>query len=160
MCPHLQHERGQLIQSCLFFPFNNNKIHFLLRNNTSKPPFLFMYSHEVFLIIFFSKNAKKKAIWKYKLPSHSTNNLKPKKPCGKCSIKTFYKCLPGKIGKLNMITSTVANKYAVVRSFGSSSILGCSEKLNVITKSFESYSELISSSLEMKVVKKKFLSMN
>ena len=59
-----------------------------------------------------------------------------------------------------MITSTVANKYAVVRSFGSSSILGCSEKSNFITKSFESYSELISSSLEMKVVKKKFLSMN
>ena len=59
-----------------------------------------------------------------------------------------------------MITSTVANKYAVVRSFGSSSILGCSEKSSVITKSFESYSELVSSSLEMKVVKKKFLSMN
>ena len=43
-----------------------------------------------------------------------------------------------------MITSTVASKYAVVRSFGSSSIVGCSEKCSVITKSFKSYSELVS----------------
>ena len=40
-----------------------------------------------------------------------------------------------------MIISTVANNYAVVRSFGSSSILGWPEKSNVITKSFECYSE-------------------
>ena len=57
------------------------------------------------------------------ITSHLTNNLKPKKPCGQSSIKAF---LPGKKGKLNMITSTVANKYAVVRSFGSSSIVGLS----------------------------------
>ena len=37
-----------------------------------------------------------------------------------------------------MITSTIANKYAVVKSFASSSIVGCSY------------------SLEMKVLKKKF----
>ena len=59
-----------------------------------------------------------------------------------------------------MITSTAANKYAVVRSFGSSSIVGCSEKSCVITKSFESYPELVSFSLKMKVLKKKFLLMN
>ena len=34
--------------------------------------------------------------------------------------------LPGKKSKLNMITSTVANKYAVMRSFGSSSVLDLS----------------------------------
>ena len=59
-----------------------------------------------------------------------------------------------------MITSTVANKYAVVRSFGSSSIIGCSEKASIITKIFESYSELVPSSLEIKVLKKKFLSIH
>ena len=60
------------------------------------------------------------------ITSHLTNNLQPKKPCDQSSIKAFYKCLPGKKGKLNMITSTVANKYAVARSFGSSSIVGLS----------------------------------
>ena len=55
-----------------------------------------------------------------KLPLHSTNSLKPKKYCGQsCG-------LPGKTGKLNMITSTVANKYAVMRSFGSSSVVDLS----------------------------------
>ena len=83
-----------------------------------------------------------------KPPSNSITNLKPKKP----SIKAIYKGLPRKKGKLNMITSTVANKFAVVRSFGSSSVAGCSEKSIAITKSFESYSELVSSSLEMKVL--------
>ena len=53
MCPHMQNEKGQLIQSCLRNPFNNNQIHFLFGNNTSKPPDLFMYSHYVPLIIFF-----------------------------------------------------------------------------------------------------------
>ena len=43
-----------------------------------------------------------------------------------------------------MITSTVANKCAVVRSFGPSSIVVCLEKFNIITQSFESYSELVS----------------
>ena len=51
-------------------------------------------------------------------------------------------------------------KYAFVRSFGSSSVVGCSEKSSVIIKSFESYSELVSSSLQMKVLKKKFPVMN
>ena len=50
-------------------------------------------------------------------------------PCGQSSKKTFYKGLPGKNSKLNMITSTVANKYAVVRSFGSTSIVGGSKKI-------------------------------
>ena len=59
-----------------------------------------------------------------------------------------------------MITSTFANKYAVVKSFGSSSIVGCSEKSSVITKSFESHSELVSSNLKMKLLKKKFLLIN
>ena len=34
--------------------------------------------------------------------------------------------LPGKKGKLDMITSTVANKYAVMRSFGSTSVVDLS----------------------------------
>ena len=55
-----------------------------------------------------------------------------------------------------MSTSTVANKYAVERSFGSSSIAGCSEKSSVNTKSFESYSELVSSSLEVKYLRRNF----
>ena len=55
MCPHIQNEKAQLIQSCLCNPFNNNQIHFLFGNNTSKPPDLFMYSHYVPLIIFFKK---------------------------------------------------------------------------------------------------------
>ena len=87
-----------------------------------------------------------------KTPSNPITNLKPKKPCDQSSIKAIYKGLPRKKGKLNMITSTVANKFAVVRSFGSSSVAGCSEKSIAITKSFESYSELVSSSLEMKVL--------
>ena len=37
---------------------------------------------------------------KHKLPSYSTNNLKPKKPCGQSSIKAFYKGLPGKWSKV------------------------------------------------------------
>ena len=127
MCPDLHHERGQFIQPCLFNPINNNKIHFLLCNDTSKPPVLFMHSHHVPLIfIYFSKNTKNKAIRKHKLPSHLTNNLRRKKPCGQSSIKAFYKDLPGKKGKLNMITSAVANKYAFMRSFGFSSIVDLS----------------------------------
>ena len=59
-----------------------------------------------------------------------------------------------------MITSTAANKYAVVRRFGYGSIAGCSEKSSVITKSFESYSELVSSRVEMKVLRTKFLLIN
>ena len=163
MCPHLHHERDQLIKSCLFTPFSNNKIHFLFCN-TSKPTVLFMYSppicSPICFVFFFQKNVKNKAIRKHKLSLHSTNNLKPKKPRGQSSIKTFYEGLPGKKSKLNMITSTVADKYAVVRSFGFRLILGRSEKSTVITKSFESYSELVSSNLEMKVLKKKFLLMN
>ena len=33
-----------------------------------------------------------------------------------------------------MVTSTVANIYAVVRRFGSSSIIGCSEKSSLLQK--------------------------
>ena len=107
---------------------------FTFCNNTGKTPVLFTYIHHVPLIMFFLKNAKNKAIRKHKLPSHSTNNLKPKKSCDQSSVKAFYKGLLGKKGKLNMITSTVANKYPVVRRFGSSSIIGCSEKPSAITK--------------------------
>ena len=96
-----------------------------------------MYNHYVPLIIF-SKKSKNKAIRKQ-------------------TTIAFNQGLPGRKGKLNMVSSTFANKYAVVRSFGSSSIVGCSEKSSDVTKSFESHSELVSSSLEMKVIKKKFL---
>ena len=41
-------------------------------------------------------------------------------------MKAFYKGLPGKKGKLHMITSTVVNKYADVRCCCSSSIIGLS----------------------------------
>ena len=71
----------------------------------------------------YNQYAQNKTIRKYKLPSHSTSNLKSKKPCGQSSIETFYKSLPGKKGKLNLITSAVANKYAVVRVFSSSLIV-------------------------------------
>ena len=94
---------------------------------------------------------------KHKLTPQSTNNLKSKNPCSQSFIKGFYKGLPKKKGKLNAIISTVANKYAVLRSFGSSSNVGCSGNSSVITKSFELYSELVSSSLKMKVLKKKFI---
>ena len=59
-----------------------------------------------------------------------------------------------------MITSTFANKYAAVKSSGSSSIVRCSEKPSIITKNLESYSKLVSFNLKMKVLKKKFLLMN
>ena len=69
----------------------------------------------------------------------------------------------GKKSKLNMITSTVANKYAVMRSFGSSSVSDLSsfffwktkyfflghKNLTLLQLSFESYSELVSYSLEI-----------
>ena len=62
MCPHLHylhHDRGQLIQSCLFNLFNNNKIRFLFCSNANKPQFLFIYSHYFTLIfIFFQKMPK------------------------------------------------------------------------------------------------------
>ena len=70
---------------------------------------------------FFQKMLKAKQLGN-KLPSHSANNLKPKTFCGQSSIKAFYKGLSVKKGKLDMITSTVNNKYAVVKSFGFSSI--------------------------------------
>ena len=49
--------------------------------------------------------------------------MKYKKPCGQSYIKTFYKGLPGNNGNLNLITSAIANKYAVLRVFGSSLIV-------------------------------------
>ena len=48
--------------------------------------------------------------------------------CCQSSVKSFYKGLLGKKDKLNIITSTVANKYAVVRSFGSGSQLKTAQK--------------------------------
>ena len=71
----------------------------------------------------YNQYAQNKIIRKYKLPSHSTSNLKSKNPCGQSSMEAFYKGLPGKKGKLNLITSAVANKYAVVRVFGCSLIV-------------------------------------
>ena len=100
--------------------FETFELLFKLCVYSRKPPVLFTYIHFVPLIIFLSRNAKNKAIRKHKPPSHSINNLKPKKYCGQ------YCGLLGKKGKLNMITSTVANKYAVVKSFGFSSVVGLS----------------------------------
>ena len=95
--------------------------------------------------------------------------MKYKNPYGQSSIKVFYKGLSGKKGYLNLIFSDVPNKYVAVTAFGSSLIvvlssflknlfvnlnlkvlISCSEKFSVITTSFEeSYSELVSSSLEI-----------
>ena len=74
---------------------------------------------------FFQKMLQAKQLGN-KLQSHLTNNLKPKKFCDQSSTKAFYKGLSVKKGKLDMITSTVNNKYAVVKSFGFSSIVGLS----------------------------------
>ena len=158
MCLHLHHGRGQLIQFCLCNPFNNSKIHFLSCGNTSKPPVLFMYSHYVLLIIFLSNNSKNKAIRKHKLPSHSTNNVKPKKPSGQSSIKTFIKVyLEKKISWIWLLLLLLINMLlweVLVLA------LGCSVKSSVITKSLESYFELVSSSFKMKLLEKKFLLIN
>ena len=59
----------------------------------------------MFPLLFFSKNAKNKAVRKQ-------------------TTITCNQGLPGRKSKLNMITSAVPNKRAVVRSFGSSSIVG------------------------------------
>ena len=67
------------------------------------------------------KNAKSKGNRKRQLSSHSTSNLKSKKPCDQSSIKAFLnKILPENKGKLNMNTS---EGCAAVRSFSSSSFL-------------------------------------
>ena len=113
---------------------------FLFCNNNSKPPVVFMYNHYVLLTIF-PKNCKNKTIRRQ-------------------TTITFNQGLPGRKGKLNMITSMCANKYPVVRIFGPSPIAGCSENSSVVTKSFECHFELVFSSLEMKVLKKKFLLIN
>ena len=143
---------------------------YLILSTTTK--FIFCFVTTLVILQFFAcvvtvplifLNAKNKATGKHKLPSHSTNNLKPKKklkPCGQSSIKAFYKGLPGKKGKSSIITSTVANKYAVVRSFDSSSFVGCSVNSSFVTKNFDFYSELVFPRLEMKVLQKKFLLIN
>ena len=75
---------------------------------------------------------------KHKLSSHSTSNLKSKKPCGQSSIKAFLdKSLPENKGKLNIDTS---ESCAVVRSVSSSSVLSpklifSSEKSRNVEKS-------------------------
>ena len=107
---------------------------FLFCNNNSKPPVVFMYNHYVLLTIF-PKNCKNKTTRKQ-------------------TTITFNQGLPGRKGKLNMITSMFANKYLVVRIFGPSPIVGCSENSSVVTKSFECHFELVFSSLEMRVLKK------
>ena len=115
---------------------------FLFCNSTSKPPVVFMYNHYVPLIIF-CKKYKNEGTKQTIFTSHWT--------------KVY---LEERVSWIWLYTSTFANKYAVVRSCGSSSIVGCSEKSSVITKSFESHSELVSSNLEMKVLKNKFLLIN
>ena len=96
-----------MIQSCLFNLFNDNQ-----QQNSFFCFVTTLVCHYV--------NAIYKAIRK--------SDLKPKNSCGQSSIKTFYKRITWKKGKLNIITSIVANKYAVVRSFGSTSIVGGSKK--------------------------------
>ena len=139
---------------------------YLILSETTKFIFCFVttllslqfFSSTVTMFPFFQKMLNPKQLGNI-LTSHSTNNLKPKKPCSQSSIKTFYEGLPGK-GRVSWIWLLLLLIYAVVTSFGSSSIVGCSEKASVIKKSFDSYSELVFSSLEMKVLKKKFLLMN
>ena len=67
MRPHLHHERGQLIQSCLFNPFNNSKILLLFCKNTSRPP---ASRYLPLTIKKKTKNAKYKAFKKHKLTTH------------------------------------------------------------------------------------------
>ena len=81
-----------------------------------------MYGHYVPLIIFYQKILKTEQLENMNY-YHSTSNLKSKKHCGQSSIKALYKGLPAKKGKLNLITSAIANKYAVVRVFGPSLIV-------------------------------------
>ena len=112
---------SQLIELPLFNPFNSEKIHLLFCNNICEPPVPFMHNHYVPLVICSQKNAKNKGNRKYKLSSHSTSNLKSKKPCDQSFIKAFLnKSLPENKGKLNMNTS---DSCAVVRSFSSRSVL-------------------------------------
>ena len=82
------------------------------------------------------------------LQSHSTNNLKPKTPCGQSSIKTFYKGLPGKRVswiRLHLLffqrdsTSECELLLLLILLFAPSSIVGYSEKSSVLTKSFENW---------------------
>ena len=69
----------------------------------------------------FSKNGKNKGNRKYKRSSHSTSNLKSKKPCDQSSVKAFLnKSLLENKGKLNMNTS---ESCAVVRSVSFNSVL-------------------------------------
>ena len=75
----------QLIEPRLFNPFSSEKIRLLFCNNTCGPPVPFMHNHHVPLIIFFLSKGNRK----HKLSSHSTSNLKSKKPCGQSSIKAF-----------------------------------------------------------------------
>ena len=84
-----------------------------------------MFGHYVPLIIFYQKILKTEQLENMNY-YHSTSNLKSKKHCGQSSIKALYKGLPGKEGKLNLITSAFANKYAVVRVFGPSLIVALS----------------------------------
>ena len=80
-----------------------------------------MHNYYVPLIICTQKHAKNKGNRKHKISSHSTSNLKTKKPYDQSSMKAFLnESLPENKGKLSTNTS---ESCAVVRSFSSSAVL-------------------------------------
>ena len=113
---------SQLTGLRLFKSSSSEKVYFLLCNNISQSPVPFMQKNYIPLIICSREVLKKEANRKHKLPSHSTRNLKSKKPCGQSFIKALlHKGLPRIKVRLNMTFSE--KKIAVVRSFRSSLIV-------------------------------------
>ena len=105
MCLHLHYTMKEVKWFNFVYSFlstTTKSIFCLITTLVSLSFFLFIAT--MFPYFFFSKNAKNKQIRKNILPSHSTNNLKPKKFRCQSSIKWFYKGLPGKKGNFNMIT--------------------------------------------------------
>ena len=113
---------SQLTGPRLFKSWSSEKVYFLLCNNISQSPVPFMQKNYIPLIICSREVLKKEANRKHKLPSHSTRNLKSKKPCGQSFIKALlHKGLPRIKVRLNM--TFCEKKIAVVRSFRSSLIV-------------------------------------
>ena len=94
---------SQLTGPRLFKSSSSEKVYFLLCNNISQSPVPFMQKNCIPLIICSREALKKEANRKHKLPSHSTRNLKSKKPCGQSFIKALLdKGLPRIKVRLNM----------------------------------------------------------
>ena len=82
---------SQLTGPHLFNSSGSEKVYFLLCNNIyAKKLYPFMQKNYIPLIICSREVLKKEANRKHKLPSHSTRNLKSKKPCGNLLLKHFY----------------------------------------------------------------------